>query len=188
LGRLQRLGVVQRPHLDQPLGARAEDGAQFQRLRAVTGDQRLALPRQVGRLRPLHGLHLRQRLTRLGDLLGAHVGQRRRLEFEDVDAAVGQPLDIDGQSPMAGGKLAEDGVELLLDRLHGVEVFGVQPIQFGDDTKVKLRVVGASHTKKAHLWVYVGDADFPYVVFDFTVDYTAEGPQQFLKGYKGYLQ
>ena len=30
-----------------------------------------------------------------------------------------------------------------------------------DDTKVKLRVAGASQTKKAHLWAYVGDADFP---------------------------
>ena len=57
-----------------------------------------------------------------------------------------------------------------------------------DDTKVKLRVVGASQTKKAHLWVYVGDADSPYVVFDFTADYTAEGPERFLRDYKGYLQ
>jgi transposase len=57
-----------------------------------------------------------------------------------------------------------------------------------DDTKVKVRVAGASQTKKAHLWAYVGDADFPYVVFDFTADYTAEGPERFLKGYKGYLQ
>jgi transposase len=57
-----------------------------------------------------------------------------------------------------------------------------------DDTKVKLRVVGAKATKKAHLWAYIGDADYPYVVFDFTTDYTAEGPQQFLAGYKGYLQ
>jgi transposase len=57
-----------------------------------------------------------------------------------------------------------------------------------DDTKVKLRVVGATATKKAHLWAYIGDADFPYVVFDFTADYTAAGPEQFLKGYRGYLQ
>src|SRR5437764_15001340 len=57
-----------------------------------------------------------------------------------------------------------------------------------DDTKVKLRVVGASRTKKAHLWVYVGDADSPYVVFDFTADYTAEdGPERSLKDYEGYL-
>jgi transposase len=57
-----------------------------------------------------------------------------------------------------------------------------------DDTKVKLRVVGAKATKKAHLWVYIGEADFPYVLFDFTADYTAVGPQRFLAGYKGYLQ
>src|SRR4029078_6815449 len=41
---------------------------------------------------------------------------------------------------------------------------------------------------KARLCAYVGDADFPFVVFDFTADYTAEGPERFLGGYKGYLQ
>jgi transposase len=58
----------------------------------------------------------------------------------------------------------------------------------GDDTSVKLRLPGAERTSKAHLWVGIGDADYPYVVFDFTADYTAEGPQRFLQGYKGYLQ
>jgi transposase len=58
----------------------------------------------------------------------------------------------------------------------------------GDDTSVKLRVPGADRTGKAHLWVAIGDADYPYVVFDFTADYTAAGPEHFLKGYKGYLQ
>jgi transposase len=57
-----------------------------------------------------------------------------------------------------------------------------------DDTKVKLRVAGATQTRKAHLWAYIGEADFPYVVFDFTADYTASGPQKFLEGYKGHLQ
>ena len=57
-----------------------------------------------------------------------------------------------------------------------------------DDTTVKLRVVGASKTRKAHLWTYIGDADYPYVLFDFTADYTASGPQAFLSGYQGYLQ
>jgi hypothetical protein len=36
--------------------------------------------------------------------------------------------------------------------------------------------------------VSIGDADYPYVVFDFTADYTAEGPERFLDGYGGYLQ
>jgi hypothetical protein len=58
----------------------------------------------------------------------------------------------------------------------------------GDDTSVKLRVEGARRTSKAHLWVGIGDADYPYVVFDFTADYTALGPQRFLEGYRGYLQ
>jgi transposase len=58
----------------------------------------------------------------------------------------------------------------------------------GDDTPVKLRVPGQKKTSKAHLWVYIGDADYPYVVFAFTVDYTATGPEEFLQGYKGYLQ
>jgi hypothetical protein len=38
------------------------------------------------------------------------------------------------------------------------------------------------------LWVTIGDADYPYVVFDFTADYTATGPTTFLAGYRGYLQ
>jgi transposase len=58
----------------------------------------------------------------------------------------------------------------------------------GDDTAVKLRVPGADRTRKAHLWVSIGDADYPYVVFDFTADYTAQGPERFLGGYTGYLQ
>jgi transposase len=58
----------------------------------------------------------------------------------------------------------------------------------GDDTTVKLRVAGSDKTHKAHLWACIGDADYPYVVFDFTSDYTAAGPEAFLKDYKGYLQ
>jgi transposase len=58
----------------------------------------------------------------------------------------------------------------------------------GDDTSVKLRVAGAERTSKAHLWVGIGDADYPYVVFDFTAGYTAAGPERFLDGYRGYLQ
>src|SRR5262245_21664699 len=54
----------------------------------------------------------------------------------------------------------------------------------GDDTSVKLRIEGAGRTTKAHLWVGIGDPDYPYVAFDFTVDYTAEGPQRFLNGYR----
>ena len=36
--------------------------------------------------------------------------------------------------------------------------------------------------------MYLGDRDYPYVVFDFTPHYRRDGPEQFLKGYAGYLQ
>jgi hypothetical protein len=58
----------------------------------------------------------------------------------------------------------------------------------GDDTGVKLRAAGSARTTKAHLWVCIADADYPYVAFDFTADYTADGPRSFLAGYTGYLQ
>lgn len=57
-----------------------------------------------------------------------------------------------------------------------------------DDTGVKLRVLGSSRTKKAHLWVGIGGADYPYMVFDFTTDHTADGPTRFFAGFAGYLQ
>lgn len=57
----------------------------------------------------------------------------------------------------------------------------------GDDTAVQLRVAGQDKTHRAHLWVVIGDADYPYVVFDFTANYTAAGPEAFLKDYQGYL-
>lgn len=58
----------------------------------------------------------------------------------------------------------------------------------GDDTAVKLRVAGADRTRKAHLWVAIGDADYPYCVFDFTAGHGACEPGRFFAGYEGYLQ
>jgi transposase len=57
-----------------------------------------------------------------------------------------------------------------------------------DDTPVRFRVPGVDRARTGHLWVCVGDADFPYTLFDFTADYKAAGPLQFLAGYRGYLQ
>ena len=59
-----------------------------------------------------------------------------------------------------------------------------------DDTGVKLRVPGSSRTKKAHLWVCIGDADYPYVLFDFTTGrlHGRREPTRFEGGYKGYFQ
>ena len=102
------------------------------------------------------------------------------------------------------GQLARSGVEIarstlgdwlagaadLLDPLYQLmhQRLLLSRVIHGDDTSVKLRVVGMNRTRKAHLWTCIGDADYPYVVFDFTAHYTAAGPERFLQGYQGYLQ
>jgi hypothetical protein len=39
----------------------------------------------------------------------------------------------------------------------------------------------------ARMWVYVGDQDHPYNVFDFTMDRCRNGPTRFLKDYNQVL-
>ena len=55
-----------------------------------------------------------------------------------------------------------------------------------DDTKIKMIEPGIC--REAKIWPYQGDWLHPYVVFDFTLDRSRNGPQQFLKDYQGYLQ
>lgn len=57
-----------------------------------------------------------------------------------------------------------------------------------DDTQVKLIDKSIRSTRLARFWAYIGDADHPYTVYDFTETRQRAGPQQFLSGYKGYLQ
>jgi transposase len=57
-----------------------------------------------------------------------------------------------------------------------------------DDTSVPFLERGRDKAREGHLWVYIGDRDHLYVVFDFTTHYRRDGPEQFLKGYSGYLQ
>jgi transposase len=57
-----------------------------------------------------------------------------------------------------------------------------------DDTPVPFLERARDEARDGHLWVYVGDLDHLYVAFDFTPHYRRDGPEQFLKGYVGYLQ
>ena len=45
---------------------------------------------------------------------------------------------------------------------------------------------GGSH--KGRFWVYIGPAEFPYDVYDFTENRKRDGPAEFLANYAGYLQ
>src|SRR5262249_13065186 len=49
-----------------------------------------------------------------------------------------------------------------------------------DDTPVPYQVPGQERTSQGHLWVYLGDRDHPYTVFDFTTTYSRDGPEAFL--------
>jgi transposase len=55
-----------------------------------------------------------------------------------------------------------------------------------DDTSIKLLEGGPAQTAK--FWPYLGNCDHPYVVLDFTRTRERDGPVEFLKGYRGYLQ
>lgn len=57
-----------------------------------------------------------------------------------------------------------------------------------DDTQVKLIDNSLRSTRLARFWAYLGDANHPYAVYDFTEDRTRAGPVTFLKGFSGYLQ
>lgn len=54
-----------------------------------------------------------------------------------------------------------------------------------DDTI--LPMLSPGQTQPARMWVYVGDAENPYNVFDFTLNRGREGPKQFLKDYTQVL-
>src|SRR5262249_37159385 len=57
-----------------------------------------------------------------------------------------------------------------------------------DDTRVPVLDPTLPRTRTGRFWVYVGDARNPYVVYDYTPRRTRDGPERFLKGFRGYLQ
>jgi transposase len=58
-----------------------------------------------------------------------------------------------------------------------------------DDTKVPHQdPESPGKTKSARMWTYVGDEVHPYNVFDFTLDWSRDGPRDFLADFKNFLQ
>jgi transposase len=60
-----------------------------------------------------------------------------------------------------------------------------------DETRLPVQS-GSSGTggqcRKGRIWDYIGDADHPYIVFEYTPDRTNEWPIAWLQGFEGYLQ
>jgi transposase len=57
-----------------------------------------------------------------------------------------------------------------------------------DDTTVPVLDRRLDRTGTARLWVYLGDREHPYVLYDYTADRSRDGPERFLGDYRGYLQ
>ena len=57
-----------------------------------------------------------------------------------------------------------------------------------DDTPVPVRDPALPKTRTGRIWTYVGDADHPVTVYDYTATRKRDGPDQFLGEYQGYLQ
>ena len=57
-----------------------------------------------------------------------------------------------------------------------------------DDTPVPVLDPDLPRTRTGRIWTYVGDGAHPYTVYDYTPNRSRDGPEEFLKGYRGYLQ
>ena len=62
------------------------------------------------------------------------------------------------------------------------------PILWTDDTPVTVLGGKQPGSSKGRFWVYIGDAEHPYSVYDFTMSRARDGPAAFLKDYRGFLQ
>jgi len=57
-----------------------------------------------------------------------------------------------------------------------------------DDTPVPVLDPDLPHTRAGRIWTYVGDGVHPYTVYDYTPTRSRDGPEEFLKAFRGYLQ
>jgi hypothetical protein len=57
-----------------------------------------------------------------------------------------------------------------------------------DDTTVPVLDPMLPQTRTGRFWVYIGDVRHPHVVYDYTPRRTRDGPERFLKEFRGYLQ
>jgi transposase len=62
------------------------------------------------------------------------------------------------------------------------------PIVWTDDTPVTVLKGQLGGSSTGRFWVYIGDADHPYSVYDFTMSRSRDGPAAFLNNYRGFLQ
>jgi transposase len=101
--------------------------------------------------------------------------------LEEIFARQGFEIARATQSVWCGA--VADLVEPLYQRMAGR--VRASHVVATDDTVLPMLSVGK--TQSARMWVYVGDPEHPYNVFDFTLNRGRDGPQQFLKEYQQIL-
>jgi transposase len=101
--------------------------------------------------------------------------------LEDIFKRQGFEISRATQSVWCGdmADLAEPLWELMAERVRASHVVAT------DDTIMPMLSKGK--TANARMWVYVGDDDYPYNVFDFTLNRGRDGPKYFLKDYRQVL-
>jgi len=101
--------------------------------------------------------------------------------LEDIFARQGFEISRATQSVWCGdvADLAEPLYELMANKVRASHVVAT------DDTIMPMLRTG--HCAKARMWVYVGDEEHPYNVFDFTLNRGRDGPKYFLKDYNQVL-
>jgi len=57
-----------------------------------------------------------------------------------------------------------------------------------DETPVPVLDLTRDSTRKSYLWSYLGGCDHPFTVFDYRDSRNRDGPAEFLRNYRGYLQ
>lgn len=82
----------------------------------------------------------------------------------------------------AAASLLEPLVKAMRDRVLMSKV--VQT----DDTPVKVQDHDGKGIKTGRLWVYIGDWENRFIVYDYTPDRSRDGPERILNGFEGYLQ
>lgn len=134
-------------------------------------------PQPIEKGLPAPGLCAHTVLSKFGD----HTPLYRQ---EDIHARTGLKLR---RSTLCGWltALAELAEPLVMRMKHLVLQSAVIHT---DDTKIKMLQPGMGIAKEAKFWPYLGDWLHPYAVYDFTIDRSRDGPQNFMQGFRGYLQ
>ncbi|MFZ0964571.1 MAG: IS66 family transposase [Bryobacteraceae bacterium] len=97
-----------------------------------------------------------------------------------------QGVDLPRQTMCDWMRAGADRVSPLYE-LMKQQVLGSKALQT-DDTPVPVLDPKLPRTRTGRLWTHVGDERHPYTVYDYTPTRSRDGPEAFLKGFRGYLQ